>query len=123
MIKSRNIPREGGRVEHIADYDMYVSHDMSAHTEAYKYINRADVFIVPNMTYYPRMLRKPLGTLTNGSVAILIPNANVEVTEEDVAYIASDEFEQFYRIARNHATRSLNIDNVSIYYFCISRQE
>lgn len=123
VIKSRNIPREGGRVEHIADYDMYVSHDMSAHTEVYKYINRADVFIVPNMTYYPRMLRKPLGTLTNGSVAILIPNANVDVTEDDVTYIASDEFEQFYRIARNHATRSLNIDNVSVYYFCIGRQE
>lgn len=119
VVKSRNIPREGGRLEHIDDYDMYITEDAIRNMEVYNYLHRMDVFLVPNMTYYPRMLRKPDGVVTNGSVAILIPKEDVEVTEEDIQYIASDEFEQFYRIARNHATRSLNIDSTSVYYFCI----
>ncbi len=122
VVKSRNIPREGGHLQHCKDYDMYVESEAVIETEVYKYLNRTDVFLVPNMTYYPRMLRKPEGVLTNGSVAVLIPHENVIVTEADISYIASDEFEQFYRIARNHATRSLNIDFASVYYFCINKK-
>ncbi len=52
---------------------MYVHRDdMGSIFEVTKYIDRDDVFLVPNMTYYPRMIRKPRGVLTNGSVAILI---------------------------------------------------
>lgn len=123
VVKSRNIPREGGKVEHCNSYDMYVEADSVSEMEVYKYINRTDVFLVPNMTYYPRMIRKPKGVLTNGSVAILIPKENIIVTNEDIEYIASDEFEQFYRIARNHATRSLNIDSASVFYFCIDKSK
>lgn len=119
IIKSRNIPREGGRLEHCEGYDMYVTEDAIGTMEVGRFLHRTDVFLVPNMTYYPRMLRKPDGVVTNGSVAILVPKANVVVTDDDISYIASDEFEQFYRIARNHATRSLNIDNMSVYYFCV----
>ena len=102
---------------------MYVEADSVSEMEVYKYINRTDVFLVPNMTYYPRMIRKPKGVLTNGSVAILIPKENIIVTDEDIEYIASDEFEQFYRIARNHATRSLTIDSASVFYFCIDKSK
>jgi len=123
VVKSRNIPREGGRIDHIANYDMYTSEAAAANLETYKYLDRTDVYLVPNMTYYPRMLQKPQGVLTNGSVAILIPKPGIVVSNEDIEYISSDEFEQFYRIARNHATRSLNIDNVSVYYFCINMDE
>lgn len=123
VVKSRNIPREGGRIEHIDGYDLYVTEDIVADKEVYKYLNRTDVYLVPNMTYYPRMLQKPQGVLTNGSVAILIPRPDIVVTDNDIAYIASDEFEQFYRVARNHATRSLNIDNVSVFYFCTNMNE
>ena len=121
VVRSRNIPRDGKSIVHIDEYDMYVCRDEVNSLEAVKYLDRDDVFLVPNMTYYPRMIKKPSGILTNGSVAILIPNEGVEVSDGDVDYIASDEFEEFYRIARNHATRSLNIDGVSIYYFCISK--
>lgn len=123
VVKSRNIPREGGRIEHIEGYDLYVTESAVSNKEVYKYLNRTDVYIVPNMTYYPRMLQKPRGVLTNGSVAILIPKPDVVVTNEDIAYIASNEFEQFYRVARNYATRSLNIDNVSVFYFCTNKDE
>ena len=119
VIKSRNIPRGGTCLEHYKNYDMYVNTETIDSFEVYKYLHRTDVFLVPNMTYYPRMIRKPDGVITNGSVAVLELKDGYEIDDDSIAYIDSDEFEQFYRIARNHATRSLNIDNVSIYYFCI----
>ena len=123
VVKSRNIPREGGRLEHYDEYDMYVTEEILTNKEVYRYLMRDDVYLVPNMTYYPRMVKKPAGVITNGSVAILIPKPDVQVSESDIKYIASDEFEQFYRIARNHATRSLNVDNVSVYYFCVENNQ
>ena len=120
-VRSRNIPRNGKTIQHIDGYDIYVKNDEIKTYEVAKYLNREGVYLVPNMTYYPRMIKKPNGVLTNGSVAILIPNEGIEIKDSDIEYISSSEFEEFYRIARNHATRSLNIDNVSIYYFCISK--
>lgn len=119
VVKSRNIPRDGISLEHCGEYDMYVSEKTIESSETYKYLNRTDVFLVPNMTYYPRMVRKPAGVVTNGSVGIFELKEGYKINDDNIVYIASDEFEQFYRIARNHATRSLNIDNVSIFYFCI----
>lgn len=121
VVRSRNIPRDGKSIIHIDGYDMFVKQKEVESAEVGKYLNRNDVFLVPNMTYYPRMIKKPCGVLTNGSVAILIPKEGITVSDADVDYIASAEFEEFYRIARNHATRSLNIDGVSVYYFCISK--
>lgn len=120
VIRSRNISRDGKSIEHVAGYDLFVQRENIGNYEVCKFLDRNDVFLVPNMTYYPRMIRKPQGVLTNGSVAILIPKDGIEVTNTDIEYIASPEFEEFYRIARNHATRSLNIDNVSVFYFCVS---
>lgn len=121
VIRSRNIPRDGKSIKHIDGYDMFVNRKSISKFEISNYLDRDDVYLVPNMTYYPRMIKKPSGVLANGSVAILIPKKGIVIKESDIEYIASDEFEQFYRIARNHATRSLNIDNISIYYFCITK--
>jgi DNA (cytosine-5)-methyltransferase 1 len=121
VVRSRNIPREGGKLKHVEGYDIFVNPDDIKGYGVMNFLERDDVFLVPNMTYYPRMVRKPKGVITNGSVGILIPKEGVIVSDEDIEYISGNEFEDFYRIARNHATRSLNIDNVSIYYFCIQK--
>lgn len=122
VIKSKNIPRDGRKLIHIdsGQGDLRLNRNALKDFEVYRYIDRDDVFLVPNMTYYPRMVRKPLGVVANGSVAILIPKDGITVSDDDIAFIASEEFEAFYRIARNHATRTLNIDATSVYYFCIS---
>lgn len=122
VIKSKNIPRDGKELVHIdkGQGDLRLNRSSLKGFNVYQYIDRDDVFLVPNMTYYPRMVKKPRGVVANGSVAILIPKEGVTVSEADIAFISSKEFEEFYRIARNHATRTLNIDSVSVYYFCIS---
>ena len=60
----------------------------------------------------------PRNSICDGSVAILtLKDSHVEITEEDLAYYGTEEFSAFYKIARNMGTRSLNIDNNSVFFF------
>ena len=63
-------------------------------------------------------MRKPNGVVTNGSVAVLIPkDENTVLTDKELEYFSSDEYREFYKIARNYQTRSLNIDSNSVFFF------
>ena len=44
-------------------------------------------------------------------------------TNEDLAFYATDSFTKFYAIARNLGTRSLNIDNNSVFFFGKLKQQ
>ena len=122
VVKAKNITRDGLSLIHIPNYDTYISKSNLDTLHIASYLERTDVFLVPNMTYYPRMMRKPAGIVTNGSVAVFIPKKEIIVDKLDMEYIASKEYEKFYRIARNFANRSLNIDANTVYYFCINRK-
>ena len=62
------------------------------------------------MTYKPRMIKMPKNVLVNGSVVILIPKYDFSMSEEDMKFLSSEKYRNFYEIARNYQTRSLNID-------------
>ncbi len=117
VLKSRNILRDGSGIESIKNYDCFINFDDVQKYTVGKYLNRDDVFLAPNMTYYPRVIRKPKDTLVNGSVAILEPKNDIEITDEHLSFLCSKHFEKFYAIARNYSTRSLNIDANSVYFF------
>ncbi|HLS67301.1 MAG TPA: class I SAM-dependent methyltransferase [Pseudogracilibacillus sp.] len=117
VLKSRNIKRDGTGIIAIDGYDRYVDEKDVQQMQVMQYLDRDDVFLAPNMTYYPRVIRKPKGTLVNGSVAILENISAEEITDEHLAFLSSETFEAFYRIARNYSTRSLNIDKNSVYFF------
>ena len=116
VIKSKNIPRSGDKIIHIED-DVFIKKSALSKLGVNKYLERDDVFLSPNMTYYPRVVVKPKNCVVNGSVAIFELKPDMSITEADLLFFASPEFEEFYRIARNHSTRSLNIDNIAIFYF------
>lgn len=117
VIKSRNISDAGDTILEIKGYDSYISMDDASRLSVYTYIDENNVYIAPNMTYNPRVMKKPKGTLVNGSVAILIPKAGIKPTKRQLLYFSSLEYRQFYQIARNYQTRSLNIDNCSVYFY------
>ena len=117
VLKSRNILRDGSGIESIKNYDCFINFDEVQKYTVGKYLKRDDVFLAPNMTYYPRVIRKPKDTLVNGSVAILEPKNDIKITDEHLSFLCSDQFEKFYAIARNYSTRSLNIDANSVYFF------
>ena len=84
-----------------------------------KYLDDDNVYLTPNMTYKPRLMKKEKGYITNGSIAILIPKFDFNLTKEQMKYISTEEFRKFYQIARNYQTRSLNVDKSSSYWFGI----
>jgi len=118
VLKSRNIGRN--KILDIPNYDSYV--DSLAGLSISKFLNKENSVLVPNLTYAPRASFLPENTLVDGSVAVLTPKRNgVTVTEKDLDYFGTEEFTEFYKVARNHGTRSLNIDNNSVFFFGVRR--
>ena len=117
VLKSRNIG--SNKIVNIPDYDSYI--DEYKNLVIAKYLNNSEAILVPNLTYNPRACFLPKNSIVDGSVAILIPKSEMEITKDNLAYYNSDEFVEFYRVARNYGTRSLNIDNNSVFFFGLSK--
>ena len=123
VIKSRNIADDGNSIIDIDGYDSYIDESNAKELSVYSFIDREDVYLTPNMTYKPRVIKKPAGVLMNGSVAILIPRNECAPTPKQLKYFSSDEYRAFYQIARNYQTRSLNVDRCSVYFYGLIREE
>lgn len=119
VLKSRNIGNN--EVKEIDGYDCYV--DKIEELAVSKFYNESDVVMVPNLTYYPRASFLPKNTITDGSVALLtLKNGSRLPTEQDLEFYSTEEFENYYRVARNYGTRSLNIDNNSVFFFGLLKE-
>ena len=117
VIKSRNICKDGSGIRHITNYDAYTSVQKAKKLRVMKYYSDNNIYLVPNMTYYPRMLKKQCKYIVNGSVAILQLKPNESIDSKQVKFFATELFREFYKIARNKGTRSLNIDSTSVFWF------
>ena len=114
VLKSRNIGNN--EIINIPEYDSYI--DEINGLDVAKYLNQANCILLPNLTYNPRACFLPSGCIADGSVAILtLVNDDDVVSKDDLAFYATDSFTRFYAIARNLGTRSLNIDNNSVFFF------
>ncbi|AFI05744.1 DNA cytosine methyltransferase [Helicobacter cetorum] len=118
VIKSRNIDEKGNIIS-IKNYDSYIQKEILDKFKVSSFLDRDDVYLTPNMTYKPRLLKKEKGYVVNGSMAILIPKNPISLSKEQCNYISSIEFRDFYKIARNYQTRTLNIDSMSCWWFGI----
>ena len=123
VLKSRNISDDGSEIINISEYDSYIDLNIVEKLTVYKFLNSEDVYLAPNMTYKPRLLKKKKGYVVNGSVAVLEKKYDFVITEVQRKYIASKEFREFYALARNFQTRSLNIDNTSVFWFGINKEK
>lgn len=121
VLKSRNIS-DDGKIIDIDGYDSFIDRASLKKMAVEKFLNDNTVYLTPNMTYKPRLIKKEGAYVVNGSVAILIPKILLNLSQEQMNYISSDEFRTFYKIARNYQTRSLNIDKTSCYWFGINTE-
>lgn len=120
VLKARNIGNN--EIKDLTDYDKYVD-DYERFAVA-KFLNENNVVMIPNLTYYPRASFLPKNTIADGSVALLtLKNGSRLPTEKDLEFYSTKEFETYYRIARNHGTRSLNIDNNSVFFFGLLKEQ
>ena len=118
VLKSRNIANN--TIKDIENYDCYIN-KIDCFTIS-KYLNQNNIVLVPNLTYNPRATFLPKNTITDGSVALLKPKNNVNITSKHLEYYSSKEFTEYYKIARNRGTRSLNIDNNSVQFFGLLKE-
>lgn len=123
VIKGRNINEDGSGVTHIEGYDAFLEQEEARELAAYKYVGDNEVYLTPNMTYLPRVIENIPGSIPDGSVAVLIPNAKMKLTKEQMDYFASSEYRRFYGIARNLSTQSINVDNCSVYFYGILKDD
>ena len=114
VLKSRNIG--DNKIIDISGYDCFV--DNAETLDVSKFLNQSNCYLLPNLTYNPRACKLPKNCITDGSVAILTPiDKSIEITNRDLSFYATTEFTVFYAVARNLGTRSLNIDNNSVFFF------
>ena len=117
VLKSRNI--KNNEIIDIDDYDCFVN-NLDEYSVG-KFAN-TDSILIPNLSYNPRACFLPENSIADGSVAILQAKNGYMITEKDLAYYATEEFNHFYRIGRNLGTRSLNIDSNSINLWGIKKE-
>ena len=117
VLKARNISDDGQEIVNIDTYDSYISLKELDRLSVKKFIDREDIYMTPNMTYKPRVAKKEKGYVVNGSIALLIPKNNEYLNDEQMRYFSTNEYREFYKIARNKQTRSLNIDKTSVFWF------
>lgn len=122
VIKSRNISDDGKKIIDIPGYDTYIKKDKAEELSAYKYVGNKNVYLTPNMTCKPRVMRNTDNVVVNGSVAVLIPKDDIELTDKQMEYFSSDEYRHFYKIARNYQTRSLNVDATSVFFYGVLKE-
>jgi DNA (cytosine-5)-methyltransferase 1 len=114
VLKSRNI--KSNEVINIPGYDSYL--DSVQALSVSKFLNAKGKVLVPNLTYYPRACFLPENTIVDGSVAVLSPkDETIKINESHLEYYNTNEFSQFYKVARNYGTRSLNIDKNSVFFW------
>jgi len=121
VLKSRNLSKDGS-IMNIKGYDCYV--DNLSKLAVAKFLNKENIVIFPNLSYYPRAGFLPKNSIADGSLAILTPrNTNQKITEKQLQYFSTDEFEKFYKIARHYGTRSLNIDSNSVFFLGVLKND
>lgn len=121
VLKSRNISDDGKEILDINGYDSYISRDAAKELSVFDYYKRKDVYLTPNMTYKPRVYKKSIDCIVNGSVAILIPTNGIVPTEKQLEFFSTKEYREFYQVARNYQTRSLNVDAYSVFFYGLLR--
>jgi len=118
VLKSRNIASNA--IKNIESYDCFIDEIDSFVVS--KYLNEKNIILIPNLTYNPRATFLPKNSIADGSVALLKVKNDIEVTSNHLEYYNTKEFIEYYKIARNRGTRSLNIDNNSVQFFGLLKE-
>lgn len=120
VIKARNIQDDGSIVD-IENYDTYIDPQVCKDFSVFRYVGNESVYLTPNMTYNPRVIGNKEGLVPDGSVAVLIPKKPMALSPEQLNYFTTEEYRQFYLIARNLSTQSINVDSKSVFFYGVRK--
>lgn len=124
ILRSKNINFISPKIDHIENYDRFAEKSLVEKTSFYKKILSIDekLYLIPTLTYYPRIIEMPNDVFINGSILIAkLKNKEIKISNQDIIYFYSNEFRIFYSIAFNYSRRTLNIDSNTIKFFGVVR--
>lgn len=122
VIKARNILDDGTVID-IPGYDMFIDYESNQQLTAMQYINDMSIYLTPNMTYKPRVIRNVKNVVPDGSVAVLLPKDGRDISDEQLSFFATDEYRKFYFVARNMSTQSINVDKTSVFFYGVKKDD
>ena len=122
VIKARNI-QDDGTILDIEGYDTYIDSEICNTLSVSRFLEDETVYLTPNMTYNPRVIPNIAGCVPDGSVAILIPKKPLNLTVEQMRFYTTKEYRRFYLIARNLSTQSINVDNKSVFFYGVMKDD
>lgn len=123
VIKAKNLNDDGSGVSHIDGYDVYIPRTVAEDLTAYKYLDDFGVYLTPNMTYNTRVIKNIPGVIPDGSVAVLIPKREINLSDKQLEFFSSEEYRKFYTVARNLSTQSINVDKTSVFFYGVLRDD
>lgn len=123
VIKARNINDDGQGITHIDNYDVFLPEEKAESLSVARFLNDKNVYLTPNMTYNPRVIENLPNTIPDGSVAVLIPRKPFRLTAKQRAFFSTEEYRRFYGIARNLSTQSINVDNNSVFFYGVLKDD
>lgn len=124
VIRGRNLQSNGTTKDDPRDYS--VSTEIAE--PIWKTVNSlpgVSKFLAPNLSYKPRVVDfNEIGKgIPEGSCAVLYGDLNDAESQAFVHFAGTKAFEDFYRVACNYSTRSINIDGCLAYWWAIPRIE
>lgn len=124
VIRGRNLSKEGSLQPDGRDY--YVSESSAASTlEAISNLDGSVKLMAPNLSYFPRLVSYSAtdngNAVPDGSCAILYGELSGKETEAAIHFASSEENREFYRVACNRATRSINIDKSLAFWWLVPK--
>ena len=82
VLKSRNI--SNNNIVSLDGYDTYLNQIDSFAVS--KYLNKKNVYLVPNLTYYPRACKLPENSIVDGSAALIFPKNNQIIKNKQIEF-------------------------------------
>lgn len=123
VLRSRNVSFDS-KIESIENYDKYLKSEYDiSYFSISKFYNNSNVYLCPNFTTNIRVVKKPMNTLVNGSLAILELKDNYKDRKIDIKWFSSKEFIDFYKCSNNYQKNTINLDKNSIFYFGILNKQ
>ena len=122
VVKARNI-QDDGTILDIEGYDTYIDPEICAKLSVSQFIGNKSVYLTPNMTYNTRIILNADGIVPDGSVAILIPKEPFSLSEKQTQFFTTEEYRRVYLVARNLSTQSINVDNKSVFFYGVLKDD
>lgn len=122
VLRGRNIGINGQFVEDSRDYQIPLS-EAETTLSVISRLPGTSKFLAPNLSYKPRVMAfdEKREAVPDGSCAILYGNLSLDACKAFITFAGSERFSQFYRIACNYSTRSINIDSCLVFWWGIPK--